>query len=1069
MKLKITLLILTIHFAVGSFGQTSRQEVSGRVLSITDQTALNGATIILSDKPTVKVITNEKGDFNLRDREPIKSITVSCIGYKTQVLALMDTTKLPLEIYLAEETYEMEEVTVSTGYYDIPKERATGSFEKIDKELFNRRVSTDVLSRLDGVATGVLFDKRTATNVNIRGVGTIYGNTSPLIVLDNFPYEGDINNINPNDIEDITILKDAAAASIWGARASNGVIVINTKKAKQEGMMKVEVNSNVTLGRKPDVFYPSRISTANFIEVERMLFNEGFYKNQEIAYTNPVLSPVVELLIQHRDGALSSDNLEQKINRLKSLDVRNDFRDHWYQNSVNQQYALNLKGASVKNSYFLSGGYDHNVSDLESVFKRFNFRFNNTYRPIEGMELTAEMFYTRSSTDRGRDNHSSLNTASSGRTIHPYAQLMDADGNALAVNKDYRNSFKENMHQQGFLPWNYYPLDEYNHIDNRSFNTDILLNGALKYNLPLGFQLQLNYQHQRNHNNGEVLYGENSYYTRDLINRFTQLTPTFSTPIPYGAILNMNNGRNVTNNVRSQLNYNLSSGSHLLTALIGGEFRSNNYESNSARMYGYDPDVYTQIAVDYLTRFRQSNTNYISSAIIPQGLSRTGGTNRYVSYYFNGAYTYNGLYTFSASARKDGSNIFGVNTNQRVVPLYSLGASWLVSSEEFFKSTWLSLLKLRLTYGYNGNVDNTLSAFTTINYFNNANITGNRYANVVNPPNPSLRWEKTKVINAAVDFDVMKGRIGGSAEFYWKNGMDLIGYAPLDPTSGFFANSNFSFRGNVADMRGNGIELNLYSQNLQGALNWRTNWQLALVKNEVTQYFNLYVTGRNFVSSGLGISPLVGYPVHAVFTLPWAGLDPENGDPRGYLNGEVSKDYTAILNNTTIDELVYHGPGKPTTFGGIRNTFSWKQWSASFNITYQFGHYFVKPSLSYNSLFNAWDGHGEFKDRWQKSGDEQFTNVPSMIYPNNNNRDTFYQLSAVQVQKADHIRLQDVTLSYTFNGVRRGKLPFQLLELYAYANNIALLWKANKVNIDPAYGNSIPPGRTLAFGIRTNF
>ena len=250
--------------------------LKGRIISATDSLPLPGASIRIQGNNTGQS-TAADGSFSISINED-NVLHVSYLGYQSREINLRLQHDNPLLILLQENENRLSEVVVSTGYQSLPKERATGSFVQVDNELLNRRVSTDVLSRLEDAVPGLVFNRQGDSRISIRGQSTISANAEPLIVLDNFPYEGDINSINPNDIESITVLKDAAAASIWGARAGNGVIVINTKKGRYKQALKVAVNSSVNIGARPDLFYEPKISSSDYIAMEQLLFSRGFYK-----------------------------------------------------------------------------------------------------------------------------------------------------------------------------------------------------------------------------------------------------------------------------------------------------------------------------------------------------------------------------------------------------------------------------------------------------------------------------------------------------------------------------------------------------------------------------------------------------------------------------------------------------------------------------------------------------------------------------------------------------------------------------------------------------------------------
>ena len=277
---KIHILFIAILYTTVSHAQ-QKKTVTGRITSSQDNAALPGVNVIIKGT-TLGTSTNSDGIFTIEASDH-QTLIFSFIGYKQMELPVGDHDNF--DIQLEEDIATLGEITiVSTGYQQLPKERVNGSFVQIDNRLLSRRVSTHLLARLEDVTSGLIFNRNIAgeeNDISIRGMSTINSQTQPLIVIDNFPFEGDINTLNPNDVESITILKDAAAASIWGARAGNGVIVITTKRGASNQAAKVSFNSNVTITQKPDLFYQSKMSSAQMIENERRLFYKGYYATAE--------------------------------------------------------------------------------------------------------------------------------------------------------------------------------------------------------------------------------------------------------------------------------------------------------------------------------------------------------------------------------------------------------------------------------------------------------------------------------------------------------------------------------------------------------------------------------------------------------------------------------------------------------------------------------------------------------------------------------------------------------------------------------------------------------------------
>jgi len=1039
--------------------------ISGKVINEDRNPVINATIKIKSSGKTTMADIN--GFFSLSDFKLTDTLIITAVGYET-------TTEVyngqPLiTIVLKRKITDLGEVIVNTGYQYIPKERSTGSFEKLDKELLNRSVSNDWLSRLEGVSS-VFFDNRdqVADKISIRGRSTIFANASPLIVLDNFPYEGTIDNINPNDIESITILKDAAAASIWGARAGNGVIVITTKKGTGKRSPVLEFNINMTIGKKPDAFYKPVISSSSFIDVESYLFNRGFY-NSEIASntTRPPLSPVVEILARRRAGQITAADSMQLIDALRTVDYRNDLDKYVYQTSVAQQYALSWSGSEEKISYYLSAGYDKMGSSvIRNNQDRITVSSTLSFTPAKFITVGFSALLSETNVEANGTENIVVGGTKSG--IYPYARLADEQGNPLPTVKDYRYSFIDTAGGGRLLDWKYRHLQEIAEADNTRKQSNKRIGLTVKTKITKWLNADLMYQYEnenfyrRDHNS------QNTYFTRNLINRFYNAAATNKYPVPLGGILSQAYSSLTAHAARAQLNANHTwNAMHQLTAIAGFEIRQSHTTANSYRVYGYNDDVLTFTNVNFVDNF-PIYASLASAQRIPNQSSFSEGDLRFVSVYTNAAYTFSKKHTATISARKDASNIFGVNTNQKWLPLWSAGYSWYLSRENFYKISWLPELKFRITYGLNGNVDNSLSSYTTVSYLTNLMFTTLPYARIRNHTNPELRWEKTAMLNLAIDFASAGNRITGSIEYYHKKGTDLIASAPVDPTTGVQdASSRFAFRGNAASIKGNGIDLSLNSVNIKGAFTWQSSLILQYIKTKVTDYTLTALTAASFLNSGLSVNPIPGRPLYTIYSYKWAGLDPATGDPQGWLNGNISKDYVA-LTGITLNDLVYNGSAVPELFGSFRNTFTYRNFSLSANIIYKLSYFFKRTSINYTSLYNNWNGHPDFEYRWQKPGDENFTNVPSMVYPlPSPSRDAFYSASEILVEKGGNIRLQDIAFSYEFSR-KQGKWPVKNLQLYTYINNIGCIWKANKSGLDPDYFLSgYPSPLTIAFGIKT--
>jgi TonB-dependent starch-binding outer membrane protein SusC len=1007
-------------------------------------------------------ITNENGDYEI-DAEENGTLVFSHVGYITQELAVNGRSSITLT--LKEYSEKLTEVVIpSTGYETIPKERATGSFGFVGKELFNREVSPDIISRLNGIAPSLLFNQKAGdTKLSIRGRSTILANDKPLIVVDNFPIEGDINSINPNDVESITILRDAAAASIWGVRAGNGVIVITTKKGIT-GKPILDFNTNLTIAGKPDLYYKPRISTTDFIDVEKQLFNLGRY-DADISntITNPPISLVVDILLKKRNNQISDAEANAQINSLRSNDLREDLLSCFYRRSVNQQYALSTRGGTETFSYYFSGGYDqvlHNKAGNQN--NRITFNNTNNFRPLKGLDISLNVFYSQS--NYVVNNTLSDITTSGSIDAYPYSRLVGENGLPLPLIKNFSSTFINSAESVGFLSWAFIPLEEIKYTDSKIKTLNARANAAVKYEIISGLSIEARYQYEREDAKNSLTQTSNSYFTRNLINTYSTISGGVVTRnIPVGDILSRSNQYMTTSNGRGQVNYFRVFTKHEVSFLGGYEVREVRNNGYSSRLYGYDANTGSYANVDYLNSYPLYPSGF--GTTIPNPSDVTGIVDRFRSYFGNIGYNYDSRYGLSASIRRDESNLFGVAANKKGVPLWSVGTLWNIHNEPFYNERWPEI-KLRASYGVNGNFDNTVTALTTARFLGNSFFVSQPNAVLSSPPNEHLGWERIKVVNFGVDFSTRSHQVTGSVDIYQKKGTNMIGVGPINPTTGFS-----TFKGNIANMSSRGVDIVFNAIPVDKIIKWHSTVLLSYQTDNITKYdlkpdpgnMMLDISSMAVSNSSL-FTPVVGRPLFAIYSYKSAGLS-STGDPQGYLNGKASSDYANLL-QTVPDSLYYNGRATPPIFGAFRNTVSYKNFSLSFNIQYRFGYYFRRASIDYTNLVNAAQGHGDFADRWLKPGDENVTTVPAFTYPNNPSRDLFYSRSSDLVEKGDNIRLQDIRLSASVPSKLAIQWGIRMVEFYIYGSNIGLMWKTNKNKLDPDYGAFIPPSKSIAFGIK---
>jgi TonB-linked SusC/RagA family outer membrane protein len=1055
-------------------------DVHGRIVNENGQ-PVAGANITVKGT-SLRVASDEDGYFTLRGVEENATLLITAVNLDSREIKVAGKTELSnisVKIKITEGAAVV--VEANTGYQKVKPNETTGSVVVVDNKKLNEQKGTNILDRLKDIVPGIYFNvgKNISnggvpkkTDITIRGLGTISGPLDPLIILDNFPYEGDINNINPVDVESITILKDAAATSIYGAKGGNGVIVITTKRGRFNQKLRVEANSSVIVSKEPDLYSISQISVGDYIDVEQYLFNKGFdFGGATVSTTYGIaMTPAVEIFLKRKNGQINASDSATSINSLKNLDSRSQYAKYSYQNAITQQHSLSLTGGSDNLAWLIGGNYDKSEGFLGEKNDRINLRINNSYKPFKNLQINLAILYTNNRT-YGKSNAPYNSITINGRYV-PYIRLADDNGNAVSVPTSLRDIYTDTVGGGKLLNWKYYPLDDNKHNSYTGIREDLLVNLGVNYKLSNAINFEALYQYQNQKSSSNTLSDIESFYTRSLINTFSQLnrqTGVVTYIVPKGGILTLSNSNIKSQSARGQLNFHKKWSDHEFSSIVGSEIRKSFSDGGDQRtIYGYNENPLTYGSVDFVNQYPEFLFGSLQN--IP-GAPKVGVKNdvRFVSLFGNASYSFKQKYTVSASGRKDASNTFGLTTNDKWTPLWSAGFGWELSKERFYHVSAIPFVKIRTTFGYSGNVDPTKTALALMSFGSNS-AAGFPTGAITRLSNPSLKWERVRQISISLDFKSAINIISGTISVYFKKGSNLYASTPYDYTTWGVAPT---IPKNVADMQGRGIDIDLVSKNIDRTFKWNTELIYNYNSNKTTKYYtDISQNLSTLIADGNTISPVIGKPLYAIAAYKWGGLN-SVGDPQGYVNGILSTDYDAIFSAANTKgvnaNVVYVGPSNPTNFGALINRFEFKRFSASLNFTYKFGYYFRKSTLSYTTLFFNGLGNSDFSRRWQNPGDEAHTTVPSMVYtnyPQFTNRDGFYANSEVNVLKGDHIRVQYININYALLSDALKRHWYKDLNLYCNVSNLGIIWRANKEKIDPDYPLSIVPSKTITFGLR---
>ncbi len=431
-----------------------------------------------------------------------------------------------------------------------------------------------------------------------------------------------------------------------------------------------------------------------------------------------------------------------------------------------------------------------------------------------------------------------------------------------------------------------------------------------------------------------------------------------------------------------------------------------------------------------------------------------------ISYFSSVGFNYKKQLNVSVTGRIDRSNIFGLVKNQNSIPLFASGFSWDLHHARWYNlSKILPELTIRTTYGTLGNIAGSATLFPTTTPVG-PNIYGDQMLTVSNPPLNVLKWEKMKIRNIGVNFKFPNNVISGSIDYYNKRSSDLLDEMPIDPTTG-----DVSVQGNSAKMRANQLDIVLNAQILKRRLGWNSRLLFSLINEKVKESTTSLRPAWEYCEFG-NVRGVRGYAPYDIYSFKYRGLDNE-GNPVGMRNGKESKEYGSMITEKGYENLVHNGRGIPAIYGSLLNEFVWQQFNLTTLFLYEFKFYYRRHSIFYKETFAGTDlGSRDFDKRWKKIGDENSTNVPSMVYTNDNFRDLFYKYSQALVERGDNIRLQLVNLSYALNPKSVSKLHLSACSVYINANNLGIVWRAGSKDIDPRQINGLPDRPEFSFGIR---
>lgn len=680
------------------------RNIEGRVVDEKGD-PLPGANIRGIDSP-FGAISDIKGNFTCKVMEETHTLEVSFVGMQTEKVSIKGRTHV--NVIMHEDKQQLGDVVV-TGYQRISRERSTASFGFIDSEQLTRQMHSDLASSLEGQIAGL----RMNINPNngdmspiLRGVGTFSPNvgTMPLIVVDDMPTDLTLSEINPYNVESITVLKDAAAASIYGALAANGVIVVTTKQAKKEGA-NVSINADWFITTKPNFKSLNLASTSEIIDYQTAVFDanvaeigsaSGYLSGFKSGYYNPLF----QLYLDRENGDVSSDEVNATLNQWRNNDYYKEYRDNAWRTAVTQRYNVSVSQKAGNNNHYLSFNYEtDNQRIISSKSNRISLYYKSNYAITSWMNVNAGVDVRMGRSD-------TPNTSYTGYAIQQrYERILDADGNRYTSpyvnvgNVSYNGSVVGGA--EGVAPYKSFGfnvLDVLDESKTKSHDVSIRPFVSLQARFLKMFKYNFMYQYEWNKSKNEQFDSEDSYAIRMLHN--SMVDTDGKAHLPQGGRYSQSEVESKRYTVRNQIDFDNSWKDHRVTAIAGLEFRENKIpKSTSQLFYGYDPQTLTSDQMNW-QEFRDGvGTSALSGSRIT--LSGLPGTlkeprHRYASFYANAAYSFLSRYHLSGSIRWDQADLFGLDIRKQRHPLWSVGASWILSEESFMKEIfgWIILKRV---------------------------------------------------------------------------------------------------------------------------------------------------------------------------------------------------------------------------------------------------------------------------------------------------------------------------------------------------------------------------------------
>lgn len=1015
---------------------------------------LSGASISVRNKK-ISGITDAKGELRLNVEEG-DVLMISYIGYETRRITvtaamLSSSNSVPVPLHRSEARLDEVEVTINTGYQQIRPEQSTGSTFTLRKKEYESRINTtSFLTGLQNKIPGLLINNDVKFEDNnlfqIRGISTIKGNRNPLIVVDGYPTDLSLDMIDPNEIESVTVLKDAAAATIYGARSSNGVIIVERKKAKAGNL---RVNFRSTLGITPKERY-NRYRWAEDASEIVMDYEKLRNRNAQPTLWQSLhgaqggylmANPAAAIMYHWRSNTdpISEEERNRQMAALASHNNSGEYSRLFLRNASTQTYNLDMSGGSDRLLYYLTVNYmRNNATEVKNNNNLFRLSARTTMKLSNRFSVELNTDY-----QEGRRNGVPVPDIND---IYPYERFADENGNPASISTGSKSTVVYNNYIKslGLLDNLYYPLQDLNEVSDRARTINNRITTNFRYKMAPGLSLTFGGVYESVRSDNRHFASENATETRQMVNFFTKPNPSggFIYNIPKGAFLKQQAGSVQGFTLRAQANYDKQvARDHSVNVILGAEVRKLVNSSSTYSYFGYNDQSLFQQPVD----FKAITTNFGASYAQSNGalnfsnlFNNTYSDDRFISGYSNLVYAYKGKYSVTGSIRVDQSNLFGTDPKYKYKPLWSVGAAWNIHKEDFMQELdWVRLLKLRVAHGFNGNVAKEalpqVIAVDQLSYLNPAGVMP--ALRLLSYANSGLRWEQTHNFNLGINYEIFKG-ITGSVDYYVKKSTDVLANNQIDASKG-----GVSALVNEASIRNTGLEISLQADWIsKRKFNWNTGFVFAKNNSKVLQVYNSDINESSpswQYISGSYANYLKGYAVGALFSYRYAGLDNASYPLIYDAGGKAKKLYE---NDAKILDVSYEGSSIPVINLGLSNRVDIGNFYVYCMINY-YGNFRVRVPVPSATDTRPLKGAGNY---WKKPGDEMNPDILPDI-SNSSSIQYYFTLATTDryTVNGSYLTLGDLTAAYIFrdskwlknSGIGNVEIKVQASNIYTVGFN----------------------------------